>query len=119
MATAYGRIKCTRTLPNQVGWPKAKELLFTARVVEADEAFQIGILNHLVPAGQLREKTMEMATLIAKNHVPSVIGVKQLLLEDMTAGLEDQWQNEKDFTAVQKGFGVEDAFPEFLARKGR
>jgi len=48
-----------------------------------------------------------------------VIGVKQILIEDMTTDLEGMWKNEKDFTAVNKGFGVEDAFPEFLARKGR
>ena len=33
----------------QIGWPMAKELLFTARVVEAEEAYRIGLLNHLVP----------------------------------------------------------------------
>src|SRR6201988_4541098 len=37
LAAAYGRINSTWTLPNQVGWPIAKELLFTARVVEAEE----------------------------------------------------------------------------------
>src|SRR5919197_6427478 len=38
LAAAYGRINSTWTLPNQVGWPMAKELLFSARVVEAPEA---------------------------------------------------------------------------------
>ena len=33
LAAAYGRINSTWTLPNQVGWPIAKELLFSARVV--------------------------------------------------------------------------------------
>ena len=42
LAAAYGRINSTWTLPNQVGWPIAKELLFTGRVVEADEAYRIG-----------------------------------------------------------------------------
>jgi hypothetical protein len=62
---------------------------------------------------------MEMATLIAKNNQASVMGIKQILLKDMTADLEGMWQNEKDFTNVVKGYGVEDAFPEFIARKGR
>ncbi|HCP22801.1 MAG: enoyl-CoA hydratase/isomerase family protein [SAR202 cluster bacterium] len=120
LAAAYGRINCTWTLTNQVGWPKAKELLFTARVVEAEEAYRIGLLNDLVPASELRAKTMEMATLIAKNHQPSVIGIKGLLLRDMTLDLKGMWENERDFTTnVQKGFGVEEAFPEFLSRKGR
>ena len=119
LAVAYGRINCTWTLTNQVGWPKAKEFLFTARVVEAEEALQVGLLNHLVPADQLRAKTMEMATLIAKNHQGSVMGIKQILIKDMTADLHGMWQNEKDYTSVVKGFGVEEAFPEFIARKGR
>tara|TARA_B100001123_G_scaffold124680_1_gene145245 strand:- start:322 stop:1092 length:771 start_codon:yes stop_codon:yes gene_type:complete len=120
LAAAYGRINCTWTLTNQVGWPKAKELLFTARIVEAEEAYRIGLLNDLVPASELRAKTMEMATLIANNHQPSVIGIKGLLLRDMTLDLKGMWENERDFTTnVQKGFGVEEAFPEFLSRKGR
>ena len=65
LAAAYGRINSTWTLPNQVGWPIAKELLFTARVVEAEEAYRIGLLNHLVPREQLRAKTMELAKTIA------------------------------------------------------
>src|SRR5918999_5959358 len=64
LAAAYGRINSTWTLPNQVGWPIAKELLFSARIVEAEEAHRIGLLNHLVPCAQLREKTMELATMI-------------------------------------------------------
>ena len=119
LAVAYGRINCTWTLTNQVGWPKAKEFLFTARTVEAEEALQVGLLNHLVPADQLRAKTMEIATLIAKNHHGSVKGIKQILIKDMTADLHGMWEIERDYTSVVKGFGVEEAFPEFIARKGR
>ena len=53
LAAAYGRINCSWTLPNQVGWPMAKELLFTGRVVAAEEAYRIGLINHLVPSNQL------------------------------------------------------------------
>src|SRR5215469_9664156 len=83
LAAAYGRINSTWTLPNQVGWPIAKELLFSGRVVEATEALRIGLLNHLVPCAQLREKTMWLAAMIAKNRRESVMGVKALLLNDM------------------------------------
>jgi enoyl-CoA hydratase/carnithine racemase len=120
LAAAYGRINSTWTLPNQVGWPVAKELLFSGRVVEAEEAARIGLLNHLVPCAQLREKTMWLATLIAKNRRPSVMGVKALLLQDMGADLEQQWQNERDYTTnVARGARAEAAFGEFIARKGR
>jgi enoyl-CoA hydratase len=120
LAAAYGRINSTWTLPNQVGWPIAKELLFSARVVEAEEAYRIGLLNHLVPCAQLRQKTMELATMIANNRRDAVMGVKALLLQHMGHNLEEQWAAERDYTThVVRGAKAEEAFPEFIARKGR
>ena len=120
LAVAYGRINSTWTLTNQVGWPIAKELLFTGRVVEAEEAYRIGLLNHLVPSDQLRDKTMEIATLIAGHRRESVIGIKELLLQHKGADLHQMWENERRYTTeVSEGYSVEEAFPEFLSRKGR
>ena len=120
LAAAYGRINATWTLPNQVGWPIAKELLFTARIVEAEEAHRIGLLNHLVPRGQLRGKTMELARTIAQNNRASVVGIKALLLKQMRQNLEQQWTEEREYTVhVVRGARAEEAFPEFIARKGR
>jgi enoyl-CoA hydratase/carnithine racemase len=120
LAAAYGRINSTWTLGNQVGWPIAKELLFSARVVEAEEAFRIGLLNHLVPRTELRAKTMWLAKMIAGNHRGAVMGVKALLLQQLGENLETQWKAEKDYTTnIMRGARAEDAFPEFIARKGR
>jgi enoyl-CoA hydratase len=120
LAAAYGRINSTWTLPNQVGWPIAKELLFTARVVEADEAWRIGLLNHLVPREQLRTKTMELARMIAGNNRAAIVGIKALLLKQMAQNLEQQWTEERDYTThVVRGARAEEAFPEFIARRGR
>ncbi len=120
LAVAYGRINSTWTLTNQVGWPIAKEYLFTGRVVEAEEAHRVGLLNHLVPSSELRAKTMEIAATIASHRPESVVGIKHLLLQDKAADLRRMWENERDFTTNQvRGYGVEQAFPEFIARRGR
>ena len=119
LAAAYGRINSTWTLPNQVGWPIAKELLFTGRVVDAEEAYRIGLLNHLVPSDQLRAKTLEIGSTIAKNRRESVMGIKELLLQHKGCSLEQMWANERDFTTNRvRGYNAEQAFPEFIARKG-
>jgi enoyl-CoA hydratase/carnithine racemase len=119
LAAAYGRINSTWTLPNQVGWPIAKELLFTARIVEAEEAYRIGLLNHLVPRAQLRAKTMEVAKMIAANHRGAVVGVKALMLQQMGQRLEEQYNAEHEYTKhVLRGAKAKDAFPEFIERKG-
>ena len=120
LAAAYGRINSTWSLGAQIGWPMAKELLFTARVVEAEEAYRIGLLNHLVPKEKLRDKTMEIARMIAGNHRGAVIGVKQLLLEQKGESLEQAYEIEHHYTTnVMRGAKAEDAFPEFIARKGK
>src|ERR1700758_563236 len=120
LAAAYGRINSTWSLPNQVGWPIAKELLFTARIVEAEEAHRIGLLNHLVARDQLRAKTMELARMIAGNNRAAVMGIKTLLLKQMTQNLEEQRAEERHFTTLGgRGARAEEAFPEFIARRGR
>jgi enoyl-CoA hydratase len=120
LAAAYGRINATWTLPNQVGWPIAKELLFSARIVEAEEAYRIGLLNHLVPKERLHDKTMELARLIAGNNRAAVVGIKSLLMKQKTQSVADQFAEERHFTThVVRGAKAEDAFPEFIVRKGR
>jgi enoyl-CoA hydratase/carnithine racemase len=77
-------------------------------------------LNHLVPRDQLRAKTMELARMIAGNNRAAVMGIKALLLKQKTQSLEQQWSEERYYTThVVRGAKAEDAFPEFIARKGR
>src|SRR5581483_279518 len=44
LAAARGRMNATWLLPVVVGWARAKELIYTARIVEAEEAEHIGLL---------------------------------------------------------------------------
>ena len=104
----------------QIGWPKAKELLFSARVVEAEEAYRIGLLNHLVDAASLMPKAMEIARQIAANDPRMVQGIKELMIDDV--GESWRWMYDHE-SAAQRGklrpTPVEEGFAEFLARKGR
>jgi enoyl-CoA hydratase len=120
LAAAYGRLNCTWTLPQQIGWPMAKELLFTGRVVEAEEAHRIGLLNHLVPPEQVMGKAMDIASTIAQNHPDAVQGIKHLLVEYIGMGWEEMWDREKSFLKEEvRSPHVEDAFKEFISRRGR
>ena len=120
LAVQYGRVNSTWSLPQQVGWPIAKELLFTARVVEAEEAYRIGLLNHLVPADQLMDKAMELAGLIADNDPRMVQGVKELLIDDIGEGWRRHYDNEIDAQATKLApTPVLEGFKPFLDRKGR
>jgi enoyl-CoA hydratase/carnithine racemase len=61
LAAAYGRISSTWTLPNRVGWRLPKSYCSRRAWSRGRKAYRIGLLNHLVPCAQLREKTMELA----------------------------------------------------------
>ena len=57
----------TQLLPRILGAPMAKEMIFTGRRVDAREAKAVGLVNHVVPAGQARAKALEIAATIADN----------------------------------------------------
>lgn len=57
----------TQRLPRLVGIAKAKEIIFTADNIGADEALAIGLVNQVVNKDELLEQTMKMAKKIAAN----------------------------------------------------
>ncbi len=82
----------TYFLPRRVGLAKAKELVFTAEVIDAAEAERIGLVNRVVPAAELRAMTHELAQKIADGP-PRVLGMGKALLNrslenDLSRALE-------------------------------
>ena len=75
-------------LAKTVGLAKAKELMFTARPVEAREACTLGLVNDVFPAEELREKTMAVARQIAKG-APLALAMMKKEINNYGATLED------------------------------
>ena len=120
LAVNYGQMNATWSLPTMVGWPRAKELLYSGREVFAEEAYRIGLLNHLVPSDQLLEKAVEAGAGIAKNRIQSVANIKQMLIEHTGQSIDDQYRNENEARQDRfQGLSVEEGFKDFLDRKGR
>jgi len=51
--------------PWELGIRKAKEFLWTGEEIDAGEAWRLGLVNRVVPAGQLMERTRELAERVA------------------------------------------------------
>ncbi len=118
LAASYGRVNSTWSLPALVGIPKAKELLYTGRIVAAEEALRIGLLNQVVPAAKLIESAIELGQMIAKNDPRMVQGIKRLLHEGMGLDWRGRYDLEDDARATYLSAGhPRDGFKDFLARK--
>ena len=67
----------------------AKDLIFTGRPVEADEALRLGLVNRVVPAGQALPAAVELATAIAARAGLAVRAAKQAIDAGLTSSLAD------------------------------
>ncbi len=119
LAANYGRVNSTWSLPVITGLAKAKELLYTGRLVKAEEAERIGLLNQVVPSAELRDTAIQMAHMIAKNDVRMVQGIKRLLHEDIGMSWRERYDNEQEARGSWlTSSHPREGFKEFLSRKG-
>ena len=78
----------TQRLSRLVGAAKAKELIFTADMVDAQTALSIGLVNQVVPVEQLMDVCMEMAKKIASKGPKAVKLAKKVINEGVEEKLE-------------------------------
>ncbi|WDO06524.1 enoyl-CoA hydratase-related protein [Streptomyces murinus] len=82
----------TQLLPRRVGAARAAELVFSARRLEAAEAGEMGLVDHVVEEGRDREEALELAARIAGNSPVGLRAAKRALRLgqglDLRAGLE-------------------------------
>lgn len=79
----------TQTLPRIVGRGKALEMIMTNRWIDADEAHQITLVNHVVPKGKLLPIAEEMAKEIASYDPTAVRYAKQAVLRGLDLSLHE------------------------------
>jgi len=119
LAARYGRVNSTWSLPQVVGMPKAKELFYTGRVVNAQEAERIGLLNQVVPSAELLDTALQMGRLISENDPRMVQGIKRLLHEDIGLSWRQRFDGELNARQTTlKANHPREGFRDFLQRKG-
>lgn len=86
-------------LVNVVGLPRAKELFFTGRFVDARRAKEIGLIHHLVPAAELPSFTYALAREIADN-APLAISTLKAMFNKVLAYQRLSPGDEKEIAAL-------------------
>lgn len=69
----------TQRLPRLIGKGKAKEMIFTAKRINAEEAERIGLSEHIVPQSEVLKKAYEIAEQIGKNAPIAVTQAKKAI----------------------------------------
>lgn len=72
----------------QVGHKTARDLLLTARLLDAGEAERLGLVNQVVPGGQVLERAHALAEQLLENSPSSLRATKQLLNRFLAEALD-------------------------------
>ena len=78
----------SQRLYKTIGVGRAKELLFTGRTVDAEEALRIGLVNMVVPDEALDAEAERLAVRIAGNSLSALRAIKMLINYGLSEGYE-------------------------------
>jgi enoyl-CoA hydratase len=79
----------TQRLPRIVGMRRALELIITGRVIDAEEAREIGLVNEIVPSGTCRERAIALAHTIAALPQPAIHTDKEAAIRGFGESLDE------------------------------
>lgn len=79
----------TYRLPKLIGQGYAKEMIYTGKVIRADEALRIGLVNAVYEPEELMSKAMEMAAMMLKNAAIAIRLAKQSINEGYDLDADD------------------------------
>lgn len=96
----------TQRLPRIIGVAKARELLFTGKVISSEEALKIGLVNNVVSSENLLNNVKELADSILKNANLAVIATKKAINDGLEKSMDEAILIEKNY--FSKCFNSED-----------
>lgn len=108
----------TQRLARIVGPGMAKQLIYTARNIKADEALRIGLVNAVYPAGELMEQAEKLASTIAGNAPIAVRACKKAVNEGLELPMDEAIAlEEKLFGSCFESWDQQEGMANFLRKK--
>lgn len=90
-------------LPRLVGLARAKQLIFTAEIIDAAEADRLGLVNRVVPAAELADATRALADRIAAGPPLALRLAKQIVTRAATSDLRAALEQEAFAQSITAG----------------
>ncbi len=97
----------TVRLPRQIPFPLAMEFLLCADLIPAERAYEMGLLNAIVPRAEVLDAAYAFARRITANAPLAVQATKQSVWEGLGMNLRDAYRNESRLSSMI--FQTEDA----------
>ncbi len=89
----------TQRLPRMVPWCKAAEILLMGRLIDAQEAYRIGLVNKVVPVEELMPTAREWAEVICQAGPLAVRAAKEAMIRGCGMTLEEGLRLENSLEA--------------------
>ena len=86
----------------QIGDKRARDLLLTARLFDAEEAYRLGLVNEVVPPESLSERVLTLAQVLAANSPESLSATKRLMAAQNKAWLDAAIEHAMEANAVSR-----------------
>jgi enoyl-CoA hydratase len=90
----------TQRLPRLVGIGRALTMMYTGQILDSTEALRIGLVDYVVPAKQLKARTMTLAEVIATKSPVALAMIKEATRASQRAPLDDGIRHEQSLASV-------------------
>lgn len=108
----------TQRLARTVGVGMAKEMIYGGRNIKADEAYRIGLVNHVYPLEELMPAAKKLAATIAKNAPIAVRASKKAINDGLDAAMDDAIViEEKLFGSCFESYDQKEGMAAFLEKR--
>jgi methylglutaconyl-CoA hydratase len=105
-------------LLRQVGEKHARELLLTGKLIGAEEAHRIGLINEIVPAAKLIDRAQELAAQLMENSPASLVCTKRLLSDHARQDLDRQIESAvRENAAIRATSDFREGVSSFLEKR--
>jgi len=105
-------------LLRQIGEKRARDLLLTGRIIDADEAYRIGLVNEIVSAEDLMARARALAVQLLENSPASLLCTKRLLSDYARGELDSQIRSAvKENAAIRATSDFREGISSFLEKR--